>query len=177
MTPPLSEPARDRVSRLYERHAADVRDWLLVRYPTADADMANEAAVRAILDAGEAPDGDASVLELRRRAKDRLRSHFRSETRRKAREGKGVTAGADGGPSPLEAVADSDEAERIRGLLAETDEDRLVLDAWLLGVTDPAEVAERLGWWDGTERARTVLARLRKRIQRLRQTHTGGEDP
>lgn len=172
--PTLTADARTRAAGLFERHAAAVRDWLLVRYPGADPDAADEAVVSAVLALADRPDAGSPELALRGLAKDRLRTHFRSEHRRKDREaeyvGARVTANGTGGPLPGEEAETAEQAARLRAALTQTDGERQAFDLWLAGVTDPAELADRLGLPPdtGPAAARTILARFRQRIRRLR---------
>ena len=176
---PLNDDARTRVAELYEHHAVTVTDRLLARYPSADPHLVADAVVEALLrvaDSGEhsAPNGH---LRITRVARDRLRSKFRSDNRRKGREKNyatdGVTEQGSGGPSSDDAASDRETAIRLRGQIVANPEEELVLNAWLDGHTNPSEIAPLTGL--ASQTVKTILARIRKRISRLRNDEKGNE--
>ena len=179
---PLTADARTRAADLFERYAGGVRDWLLVRYPGADPDAVDEAVVQAVLRLADDPPGASPELALRNHAKDRLRTHFRSEHRRKAREEEyadaQVTLNGTGGPSPGTGAEVAEEGTRLRAALTRDDAERRALDLWLGGVTDPTELAVQLGLPPdtGPALAKAILARFRQRIHRLRAKAIAEDD-
>ena len=176
---PLNDDARTRVAELYQRHAVAVTDRLLARYRSADPQLVADAVVEALLRvaaSGEhsAPNGH---LRIARIARDRLRSKFRTDTRRKAREENYatdfVTEQGSGGPSTDDAASDREAATRFRDQIVSNHEEEIVLNAWLDGHTNPHEIAPRTGLASHT--VKTILARIRKRISRLRNDERGDE--
>ncbi len=176
---PLNDDARTRVAELYERYAVTVTDRLLARYRSADPHLVADAVVEALFrvaasDEHSAPNGH---LRIARVARDQLRSKFRSDNRRKAREENyatdAVTEQGSGGPSSDDAASDREVATRLREQIVSTHEEEIVLNAWLDGHTNPHEIAPRTGLTSDT--VKTILARIRKRISRLRNDEMGDE--
>ena len=170
---PLSADARTLAAERFARFGEHVATRLLRRYRGVDPDAVTDAVVEAILAApADEPDVTRFLYSF---ARQRLRVVLRGNSRRRHREEKysrlPVTAGRTGDPSPIEALAGDELAAELRTRIAPSAEDRAVLDFWLAGVTDPTELAKRLGYppgESGRAMAVTVLARLRKRIQRER---------
>jgi hypothetical protein len=164
--PPAHDPTL--AADLYERFSDALEARLARRYRGVDPQLVADAVVEAVL-AAAAPGGDTSELAVARHARDRLRLFLRSHSRRKKREEKSVTTDLAAAPSPLDVLAVRELAARWRDAIATTDAERRALDAWLTGVTDPAELGATLG----TERedAARVLARFRQRIKRERDRH------
>lgn len=169
--PPAFDPTR--AADLFERFTDRLTARLVRRYPGVDEQLVADAVVEAII-AAAAPGGDASELAMGRHARDRLRVFFRSDRRRRAREEKSVTTDIAAAPSPADEAADRELAARdreiagrIRVRVAVTNDERAALDLWLAGVTDPADLAAKLGI--ARADAVRVLARFRKRIERERR--------
>ncbi len=161
--PPAFDPTL--AAALYERHSDALEARLAGRYRGVDPQVIADAVVEAVLAAAK-PGGDACEWAMARHARDRLRVFLRSQTRRKRREEKSVTTDLAAAPSPLEVVEVRELAATCRESIAATDDERRALDVWLSGVTDPAELASRLGI--EREEAVRVLARFRQRIKRER---------
>lgn len=171
---PLTADARIRAAELFTRHAEPVAARLRRRYHGVDPDRVADAVVEAIL---AVPPGEPDESRyLFAHARQRLRVFLRGDTRRRRREEKYadgvVTSGRIIGPSPDSLAITRELAAAARARIALTAEDVRILDLWLAGVTDPSELAARLGLPvgdGGRHQAVTMLARLRKRLERERQ--------
>jgi hypothetical protein len=162
---------RTRLAVLYNRFGDDVHDLLRRRYRGVDPDAITDAVMSAVLKTPADADPDAAdfLYRLADRARDKLRSALRGDRRRRTREEKyarAVTTRLAAAPCPVDVLADAEAAAAIRDRIARTDTERRVWDLKQSGVTDPAELAARLG--GSKSAARTVLARFRKRIERER---------
>ena len=111
---------------------------------------------------------------------------LRAEARRRRREAKKrqlpVTRQTSAGRSPLEELADREEAERARAALAVSVQEQRVLDLWLGGEKDPAVYIRALGLEDRPEaealaEVRKIQARLRQRLHRYRSRLRNEESP
>lgn len=158
-------PDRTLAADLFERFSDSLESRLARWYRGVDPQIVADAVVEAILAAAQ-PGGDTSEWAMARYARDRLRVFLRSQSRRKKREEKSVTTDIAAAPSPLEVLEVRELAANCREIIATTEVERRALDVWLTGVTDPAELAAKLG----IERqdAVRVLARFRQRIKRER---------
>ena len=161
--PPAFDPTL--AAALYERHSDALEARLAGRYRGVDPQAIADAVVEAVLAAAK-PGGDACEWAMARHARDRLRVFLRSQSRRKRREEKSVTTDLAAAPSPLELLAIRELAAACRETIATADDERRILDVWLTGVTDPAELAAKLGV--EREEAVRVLARFRQRMKRER---------
>jgi hypothetical protein len=172
--PPFSHEFRLDAARLFAQHAEDITLRLQRRYIGVDPDRITDAVVEAIL---ACPSREPEPVRfLYRFARQRLRIFLRGDRRRREREVKAVqhavTEGRLAVPSPVQRVSMAEDAARIRSLIVKTAEEEQILELWLNGITDPEEVASHMANFDAessTERARTLLARLRKRFQRERE--------
>ena len=179
LSSPLNDDARTRVAKLYEHHAVTVTERLLARYRSADPHTVADAVVEAILRVASSGEWSRPNVhhQIARIARDRLRSKFRTDTRRKAREEiystDFVTEPGSGGPSPDDEASARELAARLREQLVANPEEELVLNAWLNDYTNADEIAQRTGLNRNT--VKTILARIRKRIERLRNAEQEGE--
>lgn len=171
-----SDP-RIRQAVLFEQHVDRATAYLVRRYSGVDPQAAADAAVDGVMQVSRLNEEPESVYwAIVRVAKDRLRSHLRSETRRRRREkiaGDRVTERQSAAPSALDdAIARETDAETraaaapFRDELARTDLERTAFDAWMDGTSRPADLAALLDC--GVEGATRLLARFRQRLKRLK---------
>lgn len=177
----MPENWRTLAADLFEHHESVV-ERLARLNPTIDHEELHDAFVKAVLDiAAEPAKFDASretKIEdfLVGAAQRALLQILRGHRRRRNREEKKAAAVANAPPAarlPVDAMADGELAERARAV-AETDEERKVLELWELGHTD-AEIAEQTGMEaDGVRRTRD---RVTQRLRRLRDKFPNDEEP
>jgi hypothetical protein len=176
---PLSPDARTLAADLYERFARPVSGRLSRRYPGVDSQRIADAIVRAILFLSQRferyQDRRASLITFLLVIASRfLGKSLLAEHRRTAREREKaldpVTNKSSAGQSLLDRLGDRELAERLRGEIARTEEERAILDLWLSGETDPAVIAAALPLTGPREqqaaRVARILARLRQRLHR-----------
>jgi aminopeptidase N len=162
--PPFSPT---RTADLYKQFAGLLHVRFSRRFPTVDPHRVADAVVEAILALAASP-AAVTYRQLYQKTRERLRSFFRSETRRLKRENRpaDVTKSAAAVPSLLEELADRELATRYRDRIAKTDHERAALAHWLDGYTSPVELATRIA--ATVEETTRLLARFRRRIARER---------
>jgi DNA-directed RNA polymerase specialized sigma24 family protein len=180
---PLTHDARTVAADLFERFASLVVNRLARAFPGTDGQILCDACVQAILEISRDParyQQERGSLRsfLLGAARRRLGTFLRSDRRRRQREQEKaidpVTAEAPAERSSLEQLASLELADRARAAIALTDEERGVLDLWLLGQADVTAYATTLGWTDlprdqQEARLRQIQARLRQRLHRYRE--------
>jgi hypothetical protein len=176
---------------LFQRFAPGLQRRLARANPGTDPDLVADAVVQALLqvsrrwDSYDAARGPlaAFLMGACRRVLARL---LRAEARRRRREAQkshiAVTRQASAGRSPLEELADREQADRARAALAVSIEEQRVLDLWLSGEKDPAVYVRALGLEgrpeaDALAEVRKIQARLRQRLHRYRGRLRNEESP
>jgi DNA-directed RNA polymerase specialized sigma24 family protein len=176
---PLTPDARTLAADLFEQFAEPLLSRLARAFPGTDPQRVADAVVTAILFLSR----NFQRYQRRRAslttlllviARRKLLKLLRADTRRAAREQEkargSVTTEASAGQSLLDRLGDRELAERVRGEVAHTDEERRVLELWRAGETDSAALAAALHLTGPAEEQRAhverILARLRQRLHR-----------
>ena len=166
---------------LFEQYHAEVLARLARRNSTVDPADLNDAFVTALLEIAAEPDKfdanresqwvDFLVGAAQRALLGLLRTHRRRQAREE-KKGELVAQDQSAARPFLEELADVELAEAAR-TVAETEEERKVLQLWELGVTDLAEYGNLLGLEHLSEaqlkqEVKTIRDRLTARLRRLR---------
>lgn len=160
-----------RAAELFRRLGYQAQLVLRREYPHADRQQVADAVVDAVMRLASSvlPDVELSLYRI---ARSRLRTRHRSEVRRQIREmcvgaGDVVAAAAVNSPSVLEELAERELFSRWRDRLARTDDEKAVLECWLSGPSNPADLSHQTGLSE--KDVRTILNRFRQRLLRERQ--------
>jgi DNA-directed RNA polymerase specialized sigma24 family protein len=167
---------------LYSVYAAQVVGRLHRRFPEEDLQVCWDACTSAVLHVASHydkfdPTRSSLVTFLTAVANRRLLTLRRAERRRRKREqeksAQAVTNHPAAANSPLQELADRELAETVKAEVAQTLEEQLALDLWLLNADYPAYAQKlelsNLPEDEGQVYVERLLARLRQRLHRFRK--------
>ena len=195
MEAPFTHREQPLAAELFE-FSSEVLVKVRRKYPGLDDELFGEAFVKAVLQIARKPEkfdqqrgtwADFLAGATLRNLRDLFRAD-EARGRREEKKGKRLVAEQESAArNPLEDLLDVEtvreyagRAEMIRAEIAQTEEERRLLQLWEQGVDDPVEWGRALGIEDqpANEQAEHVgrfRKRLMKRIERLRDRLSGEE--